>query len=340
MYRVETALGRRSEGHTLASFPDDSRLAPSQDLGVGDRIGVPRQLPVFGDEEPADAQVKALAYLLADGCVTYTCPQFTNSNQRLRDDFADAVAQFPGTRVRVETSRGTRTPTVCVASDDTFVHGQRYQFAAYLRSHIHEQRGAAARLAKGIGVSPASITHWSQGKSAPSMENLTKLSLLLDVPLTTLAPAGPATIRHNAPNSLRIWLEDIGVWGKAAGEKYVPELIFRATRPKVALFLNRLFACDGSVYVLSTGQAGLSYSTVSKKLARDVQHLLLRFGVLAKLRTKLIKYGGEHRLAYELRVLDASSIERFCVEIGAFGKEDKVARVREQLKRGPAADEY
>ena len=334
VYRVKTALGREVKVTLSHPFLTIQGWRPLHDLGVGDRIGVPRQLPVFGDEEPADAQVKALAYLLADGCVTYTCPQFTNSNQRLRDDFADAVTQFPGTRVRVETGRGTRTPTVCVASDDTFVRGQRYQFAAYLRSHIHEHRGAAARLAKGIGVSPASITHWSQGKSAPSMENLTKLSLLLDVPLTTLAPSGPATIRHNAPNSLRIWLESIGVWGKAAGEKCVPELIFRAARPKVALFLNRLFACDGSVYVLSTGQAGLSYSTISKKLARDVQHLLLRFGVLAKLRTRLVKYGGERRLAYELRVLDAASIERFCVEIGAFGKEDKVARVREQVERG------
>ncbi len=179
VYRVETALGREVKVTLSHPFLTIEGWRPLQELGVGDRIGVPRQLPVFGDEEPADAQVKA-----------------------------------------------------------------------------------------------------------------------------------------------------------AAGEKCVPEFIFRATRPKVALFLNRLFACDGSVYVLSTGQAGLSYSTVSKKLARDVQHLLLRFGILAKLRTRLVKYGGAHRLAYELRVLDASSIERFCVEIGAFGKEDKVARVREQLERG------
>jgi replicative DNA helicase len=334
VYRVKTALGREVKVTLSHPFLTIAGWRPLQELRVGHRIGVPRQLPVFGSEEPADAEVKVLAYLLADGCVTDSCPQFTNSNQRLRDDFADAVSRFPGTRVRVATSRGTRTPTVCVASDEKFVRSQRNHFATYLRSHVEVQRGAAARLAKGIGVSPASITHWSQGKSVPSPENLTRLSLLLNVPLTTLAPAGPATISHNAPNSLRVWLEEIGIWGRSAAEKYVPEFIFRVTRPKAALFLNRLFACDGSIYVLASGQAGLSYSTVSQKLARDVQHLLLRFGILARLRTRLVKYGGAKRLAYELRVLDAASIARFCAEVGAFGKEDRVARAQEQLQRG------
>jgi replicative DNA helicase len=334
VYRVVTVLGREVKVTLSHPFLTVDGWQPLHQLRVGDRIGVPRHMPVFGSEEPADAEVKALAYLLADGCVTATCPQFTNNNERLRDDFARAVAHFPGTRVRTETSQGTRTPTVCVASDAAFVRKQRTHFATYLRSQVLQQRGAAAKLAKAVGVSPASVTHWSQGKSVPSPEKLGTLAMILDVPLTTLAPAGPATISQNAPNSLRVWLEEIGVWGRPASEKFVPEFVFRAMRPMAALFLNRLFACDGSIYVLSTGQAGLSYSTVSKKLARDVQHLLLRFGILAKLRTRSIKYGTTRRTAYELRVVDAASIERFCLEIGAFGKEDKIAAVLVQLAKG------
>ena len=40
-----------------------------------------------------------------------------------------------------------------------------------------------------------------------------------------------------------------------------------------------MFSCDGSVYVNKRGQAGISYSTISRRLAEDVQHLLLRFGI-------------------------------------------------------------
>ena len=64
------------------------------DLKPGDRIAVPRRIPVFGDRLMRDCEVKLLGYLIGDGGLTDTTPEFTNSNPRLRDEFTAAVREF------------------------------------------------------------------------------------------------------------------------------------------------------------------------------------------------------------------------------------------------------
>jgi replicative DNA helicase len=99
----------------------------------------------------------------------------------------------------------------------------------------------------------------------------------------------------------------------------------------LALFLNRLFATDGWATVLTTGQAQLGYASVSERLARQIQHLLLRFGVIASLRRRLVAYDGARRPAWQIDVTDARSIQTFVEQIGIFGKESALARVGEAL---------
>jgi replicative DNA helicase len=103
--------------------------------------------------------------------------------------------------------------------------------------------------------------------------------------------------------------------------------MFRGTRRTVALFLNRLFATDGWATVLQTGQAQLGFSTISERLARQVQHLLLRFGIIAVLKKRSVAYQGERRRAWQLDITDAESIRLFASEIGIFGKERALERV-------------
>src|SRR5262249_34036214 len=53
----------------------------------------------------------------------------------------------------------------------------------------------------------------------------------------------------------------------------------------MALFLNRLFSGDGFLHLRSTTkQMTIDYSSKSKRLIQDVQHLLLRFGINARVR--------------------------------------------------------
>lgn len=77
--------------------------------------------------------MKLLAYLIGDGGLTDTTPEFTNANPWLRAEFAEAAAAFGGVHCREDDGHGRRTPTLLVASDPTFlaVTG-RQRFAANL----------------------------------------------------------------------------------------------------------------------------------------------------------------------------------------------------------------
>jgi len=134
-------------------------------------------------------------------------------------------------------------------------------------------------------------------------------------------------------NPLRVWLESLGLYGCDGHAKFIPAPIFTLPRDLLFLFLNRLFATDGWATVLKCDQAQLGYATVSERLARQVQHLLLRFGIIASLKKRLVKYKGSHRCSWQLDITDAKSIMTFILEIGIFGKEEKLAAVLESLGR-------
>jgi replicative DNA helicase len=128
-----------------------------------------------------------------------------------------------------------------------------------------------------------------------------------------------------------LWLKELDLWGKNAHNKTIPQLVFTLQPQLVALFLNRLFATDGWATVLTSGQSQLGYATVSEKLARQVQHLLLRFGVIASLKHRLVKYQSERKPVWQLDITDAKSIKNFINEIGIFGKEKAINVVGEAI---------
>ena len=127
-------------------------------------------------------------------------------------------------------------------------------------------------------------------------------------------------------NSIKEWLIGYELYGKYATEKWIPQDIFRLPRKSLALFLNRLFSCDGSVYYSnSTKSWEICYSSSSERLIRDVQHLLLRFGVLSKLREKNIKYNGEYVKSYEL-VVNRENCIKYIEEIGFLGNKKEISK--------------
>jgi len=327
VYRVRTRLGREITTTLSHPFLTIMGWRPLANLTPGQRIAVPRVLPYFGSRQMPEARVRLLAYLLADGCLTGVSPQFTNSNPRLRDEFAQAAASFPGVITRLETSRGTRTPTLYAVGDLNFIQQCRKEFAVRLRPILQTYGAPMRQLAHRLGVSPSLICTWQKGDCVPKPELLDRLCAALAIEPTTLVPDGLAAISKNGKNPLTVWLQEMDVWGKDAHTKSIPAEVFELTRPQIALFLNRLFACDGSLYI--SGEVGprVSYSTVSYALARDVQHLLLRFGIVAKLRHRQIRYQDQQRPAYELQILGSQPVQKFLDEIGVFAKEEQAERV-------------
>jgi replicative DNA helicase len=330
VFEVETRLGRRVETTLTHPFLTLEGWKPLAELEPGDYIAVPRRLPVFGSRPLRGCEVRLLAYLIGDGGLTRATPVFTATNPAIRRDFAEAVEDFGGLRLST-VKPSWRAPSWAVAVDHDSLADARSAFAVNLDRAIASSGRPARALAGALAVAPATATYWRQGRNVPNRETLVRLANELAVePDDLLAGDGPEA-RRNRPNPLRQWLSELGLDGRDAHDKHIPESVFSLPREQLALFLNRLFATDGWASVWTSGQSQIGYSSVSERLARQVQHLLLRFGVIAKLRQRWVRYGDARRVSWQLDITHADSILRFADEIGIHGKETSIDAVYQSV---------
>ncbi len=337
VFEVQTATGRIIEVTASHPFLTLAGWKKLYELGVGDKIATPREIPVFGNLDLESYQAKAIAYFLSDGGLTRVCPRFTNSNPLIVADFIESVRNFDNIAVRKYDSNGTRTPSYEVVKDKIDKTQISQNFSSQFRSLTKKHQLTQMALASTLRVSAASIGLWVNGDALPSENNLLLLTEYFNQERDYFVPN--TFFGFKAKNSVTRWLEELGLMGKGALEKTVPKIIFTLTKDKLALFLNRLFACDGCAHVNPKGGT-ISYSSSSKEMIYQVSHLLLRFGILSKVRLKKIKYKGGINLSYELEIHAKDDILRFCKEIGIFGKEEQVKRVVQQVSLNTSQDNF
>jgi len=294
-------------------------------IGVGDHIAVPRLIKTKANKRIRDCEAKLLGYLIGDGCLTKSTLTFSNSNPAIQEDFIQAVKDFdPSLELKVFKSNHGRVDNVIASKSHEFVVAQRAIFAGELKRVVNASSITQAALAETLGVSAGTVTYWMQAKAVPANNILAKLSEKLGFDFSFCAFA-----QHKSRSSVIEWLEELGLYGKNAHQKTVPAIVFQLSNQQIALFLNRLFATDGWATLLSSGQSQLGYASVSEKLVRAIQHLLLRFGILSDLAIKRVKYKGDYRNSWQLTVTNPESITKFISDIGIFSKEAAIARVRE-----------
>ncbi|MSO87800.1 MAG: replicative DNA helicase [Acidimicrobiia bacterium] len=125
--------------------------------------------------------------------------------------------------------------------------------------------------------------------------------------------------------------------GGAAEARRVPEAVYRLPRHQLATYLNRVLAAAATIAPPSGhDDAGrLRLPLASARLAQDLQHLFLRFGINAAVGAPS---GGLGRRVLE--VSDAEDLARLAGEIGILGQQilldDLVARARLAARLVPA----
>jgi len=133
------------------------------------------------------------------------------------------------------------------------------------------------------------------------------------------------------------WLKSLGIFGQRSHEKRLPADVFRLGNRQVALLLRHLWATDGSITLRkhgSRGAARICFATSSPSLAADVAALLLRFGIVARLRAVAHPTA---RAVHTVDVSGATDQRRFLDEIGGFGPRAEPARLlRERLEQARA----
>ena len=244
VWQVTTRLGRSVEVTGHHPFYTVQGWTPLHDLKVGEKIAIPRSVPVFGtDETLSSEQVRLLAYFIAEGGLTGSVPKWTNSDPLLVADFSGAIeACFPELEIKAANKSGIDYKIV--------------------------------RPNRGTGM---------------------------------------------APNRLTAWLKDLGLWGQYAKEKSFPACVWTQKKAGLSEFLRVLFSCDGTIYKLGD-YPRIEFTVASEKLAQDVQHALLRFGIVAKLWAKKSKCNGKEFKSWRVEITDPQSVMIYNAEIGWIGE--------------------
>jgi replicative DNA helicase len=122
-------------------------------------------------------------------------------------------------------------------------------------------------------------------------------------------------LTHGRRSPVAGWLDRLGAWGLRSFEKRVPDQVFAQPAPAIALFLRHLWATDGCIH--HGRYPGVYYATSSRRLAEDVQSLLLRLGIQARVERHPQK--GSGRDQYHVRLSGRPDLLRFCITVGAVG---------------------
>jgi DNA polymerase-3 subunit alpha len=131
---------------------------------------------------------------------------------------------------------------------------------------------------------------------------------------------------RTSPPGVVSWAQRLGIWGKGAREKEIPGEVFELTNRQIGLLLSRMWEGDGHINVKGRS---LFYATASERMARQMQHLFLRFGIISRLRTVIFPY-KEGRIGYQLFVTGNDNIARFAEHIGChFLSEERRESLRE-----------
>jgi DNA-directed DNA polymerase III PolC len=108
------------------------------------------------------------------------------------------------------------------------------------------------------------------------------------------------------------WLRKLGVWGCGARAKRLPPEVFELRNSNIELLLARLWEGDGG-FSVKGGHA--SYDTASSILASQVQHLLLRLGIISRLYRRVRAYKGR-KLEHQVITVTGDDLRKFCCLVG------------------------
>lgn len=147
--------------------------------------------------------------------------------------------------------------------------------------------------------------------------------------------------RIGISGGVRDWLKSIGLAGHTSATKRIPEFVFSGSEKQISKFISAYFHCDGTIGKKSKDRKRfvVSFSSISIGLLKDLQHLMLRLGISAKLRTRYSKvhrvFSGqiENYTYYVLDIYREDEASRFLTTIPIFGRKRDLLGSYKPLRR-------
>jgi hypothetical protein len=120
---------------------------------------------------------------------------------------------------------------------------------------------------------------------------------------------------------LKTLLEQEGLIGKKAGEKFVPDIIFQQDNATIKLFLRYLYATDG------WASRTVGYCSTSFRLAQDVFLLLRRIGIKSQINERKSTHVNWNTQWWVI-ISQSKNIIKFLDEVGIECKEEYEEKIR------------
>lgn len=135
------------------------------------------------------------------------------------------------------------------------------------------------------------------------------------------------------PAGVNRWFRELGIFGQRSHEKRIPTQVFQLANSQVALLLQHLWATDGSIFVRRQGRGShrIFFASNSQGLVEDVAVLLLRFGIVARIRTVFTAKSKQPH--YTLDISGSEQQLRFLELIGGFGPRQQSAQELTEILR-------
>lgn len=247
VFKLTTRLGRTVRATANHKFLTINGWHRLDELAVGMRMALPRQLPSPEQATMCYEELALLGHLIGDGC---TLPrhsiQYTTNDPTLAEIVANLALKVFGEAIAPR------------------IQKERDWYQVYLSATQH--------------------------------------------------------LTHAVHNPITDWLNGLGVFGLRSYEKFIPAMVFAQPIEKIALFLRHLWSTDGCIHLSQgiTHYANIYYASSSATLAKQVQSLLLRLGITAKLAQ--VSQKGKGREQYHVIVSGKPDIAIFLKQVGGLGQ--------------------
>lgn len=96
-----------------------------------------------------------------------------------------------------------------------------------------------------------------------------------------------------------------------AENKKIPNVIFSLSDRQLGIFLGALWDCDGKYLISKDGSCSIEIETASKKINKDIQHLLIRLGIVSSFRKKIVKLKDKNFNSWITRISSINLMKKF-----------------------------
>ena len=297
MYEIVTSSGRKikvTPDHPFISIDNRIVKLPAKDISVGTYIAIPRELKL-------DSQ-QIFVPETADQLIKQAEPEFSNKFFRFESN-GESLIQYKAYRRPAKTFKEIKQVDENLA-----------EMFGYLLSEGSSNRG----------------TLFFFNSDNNLVERVNSLSINIFGILPSIKKDTSSNVKRieiRSPGLIKYLKTIFGFKLNGSRNTNIPKVIFLSNNKVVSQFLSAVFECEANV---REDVPEIEFTTASRDFANEISYLLLRFGIVARIKPKFIS--DYNHTYWRLYITGVDQLRLFESLIG-FKSRRKIERLRKFTSR-------